>query len=38
MTALPLADPALAELLAARLALVEERLRDAVTHTDQLAD
>ena len=38
MTALPLADAALAELLTARMALVEERLRDAVTHTDLLAD
>ena len=38
MTALPLADTALAELLTARLALVEERLRDAVTHADRLAD
>ncbi|HQY32365.1 polyprenyl synthetase family protein [Actinotalea sp.] len=38
MTALPLADPALADLLTARLALVEERLRDAVTHADRLAD
>jgi len=38
VTALPLADPALADLLTARLALVEERLRDAVTHADRLAD
>jgi len=38
VTALPLADAALAELLTARMALVEERLRDAVTHTDLLAD
>lgn len=35
---LPLTDPALSELLTGRLALVEERLRDAVTHTDVLAD
>ncbi|GEA86363.1 polyprenyl synthetase family protein [Cellulomonas cellasea] len=37
-TSLPLADPELAELLSGRLALVEERLRDAVTHADALAD
>ncbi|ROS31561.1 polyprenyl synthetase family protein [Cellulomonas sp. PhB150] len=37
-TAIPLADPALAERLTARLALVEERLRDAVAHADALAD
>jgi heptaprenyl diphosphate synthase len=37
-TTLPLADPALADLVAGRLALVEERLRDAVTQTDVLAD
>ena len=37
-TAIPLADPVLAERLTARLALVEERLRDAVTHADPLAD
>ncbi|EYR62313.1 geranylgeranyl pyrophosphate synthase [Actinotalea ferrariae CF5-4] len=36
--ALPLADPALAELLTGRLELVEERLRDAVTQSDVLAD
>jgi heptaprenyl diphosphate synthase len=36
--ALPLADPELAELLTGRLALVEERLRDAVTQSDVLAD
>lgn len=36
--ALPLADEALAEHLTGRLALVEERLRDAVTHADLLAD
>jgi len=36
--ALPLADPELAEALSARLDLVEERLRDAVTHADLLAD
>ena len=34
----PLADPELADLLASRLALVEERLRDAVAHSDLLAD
>lgn len=37
-TAISLADPALSARLAERLALVEERLRDAVTHADQLAD
>ncbi|GEK22093.1 polyprenyl synthetase family protein [Cellulomonas xylanilytica] len=37
-TAFPLADPDLADRLAARLALVEERLRDAVTNVDPLAD
>lgn len=37
-TTLPLADPDLAELLTARLGLVEERLRGAVAHTDVLAD
>jgi heptaprenyl diphosphate synthase len=37
-TSLPLADPVLAELLTGRLAIVEERLRDAVTHADALAD
>jgi heptaprenyl diphosphate synthase len=37
-TSLPLADRALADLLTARLALVEERLRDAVAHADVLAD
>ncbi|GGC09488.1 polyprenyl synthetase family protein [Cellulomonas carbonis] len=37
-TSLPLADPELSELLSGRLALVEERLRDAVTQTDVLAD
>ena len=37
-TAIPLADPALAERLTDRLALVEERLRDAVAHADALAD
>ena len=31
-------DPALAQLLTTRLAVVEERLRDAVTHADELAD
>lgn len=31
-------DPALADLLTQRLALVEERLQDAVTHADELAD
>ncbi len=38
LTAFPLADPDLADRLAARLALVEERLRDAVTNVDPLAD
>lgn len=38
MTAFPLADAALADRLAVRLALVEERLRDAVTNVDPLAD
>src|SRR6478609_549880 len=38
MTAFPLADPDLADRLAVRLALVEERLRDAVTNVDPLAD
>jgi heptaprenyl diphosphate synthase len=37
-TAFPLADPDLADRLAARLALVEERLRDAVTNVAPLAD
>jgi len=37
-TPLLLADPALSELLTGRLALVEERLRDAVTQPDTLAD
>ena len=37
-TAFPLPDPALAELLTSRLAMVEERLRDAVAHADVLAD
>jgi len=37
-TAISLADPALNERLTARMALVEERLRDAVSHADQLAD
>ncbi|NMR18813.1 polyprenyl synthetase family protein [Cellulomonas fimi] len=36
--ALPLADPELTELLTGRLALVEERLRDAVAQADALAD
>ena len=36
--ALPLADPELAEALLGRLAIVEERLRDAVAHADVLAD
>ncbi|GAA3818778.1 polyprenyl synthetase family protein [Cellulomonas soli] len=36
--ALPLADPELAARLTDRLTVVEERLRDAVTHTDPLAD
>ncbi len=35
---LPLADDALADLLLERLALVEDRLRAAVTHADVLAD
>ena len=33
-----LPDDALSQLLTARLGLVEERLRDAVTHADALAD
>ncbi|WP_149203965.1 polyprenyl synthetase family protein [Actinotalea subterranea] len=37
-TPLPLADAELADLLAGRLDLVEERLRDAVAHADVLAD
>ncbi|MBD8057428.1 polyprenyl synthetase family protein [Cellulomonas sp. JH27-2] len=37
-TAIPLADPDLAARLTDRLALVEERLRDAVSHADSLAD
>lgn len=37
-TALPLSDPALAEFLTTRLALVEERLRRAVAQADVLAD
>ena len=37
-TAFPLPDPALAEVLTSRLAVVEERLRDAVAHADVLAD
>ncbi|QHT56661.1 polyprenyl synthetase family protein [Cellulomonas sp. H30R-01] len=37
-TAIALADPALSARLTDRLALVEERLRDSVTHADQLAD
>ncbi|MDQ0375283.1 polyprenyl synthetase family protein [Cellulomonas humilata] len=37
-TTFPLADPDLADRLAVRLALVEERLRDAVTNVDPLAD
>src|SRR6187431_605847 len=36
--AIPLADPALADRLTERLALVEERLRDAVSQSDRLAD
>lgn len=35
---LPIADPELAAALSARLDLVEERLRGAVTHADLLAD
>ena len=38
MTAFPLADSDLTDRLSARLALVEERLRDAVTNVDPLAD
>ncbi|MBO3083506.1 polyprenyl synthetase family protein [Cellulomonas fengjieae] len=38
MTAFPLVDPDLADRLTERLALVEERLRDAVTNVDPLAD
>ncbi|MGO1316747.1 MAG: polyprenyl synthetase family protein [Cellulomonadaceae bacterium] len=34
----PVPDPALAQLLTQRLAVVEERLRDVVTNTDALAD
>ncbi|KQY24233.1 geranylgeranyl pyrophosphate synthase [Cellulomonas sp. Root485] len=37
-TTFPLADPDLADRLAVRLALVEERLRDAVANVDPLAD
>ena len=37
-TSYPVADPALSELLTERLAIVEERLRDAVAHADALAD
>ncbi len=37
-TAIPLADPELAELLTTKLQLVEERLRDSVSHADALAD
>lgn len=37
-TAIALADPVLSARLTDRLALVEERLRDSVTHADQLAD
>ena len=35
--ALPLADPQLVELLTGRLAVVEQRLREAVAHSDALA-
>lgn len=38
MTSLPIGDPVLAETLTERLALVEERLRGAVTQPDRLAD
>jgi heptaprenyl diphosphate synthase len=38
LTAFPLADPELSELLSARLEVVEERLRDSVAHADALAD
>ncbi|WP_129337631.1 polyprenyl synthetase family protein [Cellulomonas endophytica] len=37
-TALPIVDPGLATRLEGRMTLVEERLRDAVTSTDRLAD
>ncbi|WP_169164411.1 polyprenyl synthetase family protein [Cellulomonas taurus] len=37
-TALPLADPALAERIAGRLDLVENRLRDAAAYADELVD
>jgi heptaprenyl diphosphate synthase len=37
-TALPLADPALAERIAGRLDVVEDRLRGAVAYADQLVD
>ena len=36
-SALPVADPQLAERLTGRLAVVEQRLRDAVAHSDALA-
>ena len=36
-SALPVADPQLAELLTGRLAVVEQRLREAVAHSDALA-
>jgi len=36
-TSLPMADPALADLLTSRLVAVEQRLRDAVAHSDALA-
>jgi len=36
-TSLPMADPALADLLTSRLVVVEQRLRDAVAHSDALA-
>jgi heptaprenyl diphosphate synthase len=38
LTAFPIADPELAELLTARLEVVEERLRNSVAHADALAD
>ncbi|MGV8967368.1 MAG: polyprenyl synthetase family protein [Cellulomonas sp.] len=38
VTSLPLTDPALTEVLTDRLALVEERLREAVAQADEFAD
>ena len=37
MTALPPVEPALADAVTARMAVVEQRLRDAVAHSDALA-